>query len=45
MTITPGLCKSVFCDGSTEPTTERITELWVALIDQLEKTGAPSISA
>lgn len=33
-------CKSVFRDGKREPTKERVTETWIALIREMERAKA-----
>ncbi len=30
--------KNVFKDGSSEPTPEQVTQIWIKLINQLEET-------
>ena len=33
-------CKSVFRDGKREPTKEQVTEMWIALIREMEQAKA-----
>ena len=33
-------CKSVFQDGKKEPTQEQVTEMWIALIREMEQVKA-----
>ena len=32
------LCRSIFTSGENPPTVERYTQLWIALISQIEKS-------
>ena len=35
---TPNICSSVFKSGETQTTTQAFTQMWIAMIEKLEKS-------